>query len=182
MIQLILGPMFSGKTTEMLRRLTRASIAGKKVALLRPYTDTRAYLTHDMEHAKVKEYFVDWIPALDKRYTYDVIGIDEAQFFTYSQFCHDVNNLALNGVTVILSGLSGTSEREPFDAIQQLIPHAEEITKLNAVCKICGSDYGSFSYFLNGDKDEDVKVGGSELYTALCRVCYFRQSGGKLDE
>lgn len=170
MITLILGPMFSGKTSELIRLGTRSKIAGKKVVLLRPKTDIRPHLTHSRLNHSLDEFFVDRVT--DKDLTnYDVICIDEGQFFKGS-FVYDVNMFACKGKIIIVSGLNGTSELKSFENIQGLIPLAEEIIKLNAICTECGSEYGTFSYYKAGNKTEDIKVGDSHDYTALCRKCY----------
>jgi thymidine kinase len=169
MLSLIIGPMFSGKTTELVRRLNRYQIAGKKVILFRPTTDTRDHLTHDRLSHDIQEvftgrlYYTDW-------QKYDVIGIDEGQFFTMLK--DDADYFADQGKTVIISALNGTSEKKQFDQVQGLIPFAEEIVKLNAVCMDCGSDYGTFTYYKAGNKTKDVQVGDEHEYMALCRKCY----------
>ena len=176
MIQLIIGPMFSGKTTELIRRLNRRKIAGNKVVLLRPKTDTRKYLTHDMMTHNLDEFFVNSISETDTS-KYDVIGIDEGQFFTL--LCEYSNQLANSGKIVIISGLNASSEQEPFNNIQKIIPYAEKITKMNAVCSKCGSDYASFSIYKNNDKYDAVKIGGKESYDAYCRGCWLNHINTK---
>lgn len=171
MIQLIIGPMFSGKTTELLRRLKRAMIAGKKVILLRPVIDTRETITHDelkstgnipqITLADLNDFDID---------SYDYVGIDEGQFFKNLKV--NVNKWANNGKHIIVAGLDATSELTPFEEILQLIPFAEEVTKLNAVCVKCGSDYGAFTKFVGQEKKDKILVGGKGLYEARCRKCW----------
>lgn len=171
MITLIIGPMFSGKTSELVRLLVRASIAGKKVILLRPEKDTRKFLTHDNKEYSLEEKFVDDINSHIKELKeYDVIGIEEGQFFPH--LLGACNLLAGDGKEIIISALNGTSESESFDVIQELIPHVESIIKLNAICTECGSEYGSYSFYRAGNKTDKVKVGDIHEYTALCRNCY----------
>ena len=170
MLQLILGPMFSGKTSELIRRLERASIAGKRVVLLRPKTDTRGHLTHDNKESKIPVHFVDRLYEIEHSEG-DVIGVDEAQFFDYPLFATEIDHLAQH-CTVIACGLNGTSERTPFGAIQSLIPLCDSIDMLTAICTGCGSEMGTFSYFKAGNKEGDVEVGGKDKYTTLCRACY----------
>jgi len=169
-LQLILGPMFSGKTSELIRRLERASIAGKRVVLLRPKTDTRGHLTHDNKAFLFPIHFVNGIFEIEHSKG-DVIGVDEAQFFDYPQFAAEVDHLAQK-CTVIACGLNGTSERTPFAPIQSLIPLCDSIDMLTAICTKCGSEMGTFSYFKAGNKEGDVEVGGKDKYTTLCRTCY----------
>lgn len=171
MITLILGPMFSGKTTELIRFLVRSQIAGKKVLLVRPTSDTRGFLTHDHKSHQLEEVFVEHLSDIENIFDYNVIGVDEGQFFNGS-FVHDANHLANQGKEVIISMLNATSEAKPFDNVQGLIPLAENIIRINAICTKCGSEYGSFSYYKLGRKTDKVKVGGSSDYTSLCRDCY----------
>ena len=173
MIKLILGSMFSGKSSEMIRLLVRAQIAGKSVILLRPKIDDRGFLTHDNKAVDILEVSVDKIiGGVLNILDYDVIGIDEGQFFQYPNAVRDINILADKGKEIIVTALNGTSERGTFDTVQGLIPYAEDIIKLNAICTDCGSEYGAYSYYLAGDKQDKVKVGDSSEYTALCRRCY----------
>lgn len=167
MIELIVGPMFSGKSSELIRRLTRHKIAGKNTILLRPKRDTRGFLTHDNKENCTKEMFVETITEFNDLYDYDVIGIDEGQFFSDLK---EVDKWANLGLTVIISALNGTSERTPFESIQDIIPLADRIDKLDAVCTSCGAD-AQFSFYKPGNKENDIEIGEDE-YTALCRICW----------
>lgn len=176
MIHLIIGPMFSGKSTELLRRLKRAKIAGKNVILLKPEIDKRGILTHDDKddiNNLDKNNFFEFVFASNLESLnlsqYDVIGIDEGQFFKNLVFY--ANKLANDGKEVIVAGLDATSEQTPFEEIINLIPFAEEVIKLNAICTKCGSEYGAFTFYKAGEKKEKIKVGGKELYEARCRNC-----------
>lgn len=175
-IEIIIGSMFSGKTTELLRRLTRLQIGGNKVILLRPTVDNRGILTHDCLDHKIREQFVSKVSDYDCS-NVDVVGIDEGQFF--KGLATDANHLANMGKIVIISGLNATSEAEPFPEIQACIPIVESITKLNAVCTQCGSQEGSFTFYKKGNKTEAVLVGEHE-YTALCRSCYYGLNKNKI--
>ncbi len=116
MITLIIGPMFSGKTTELLRRLNRDSIAGKKVILIRNNIDKRVILTHDnMSFNRVKVIISDNLSEMDVSY-YDVIGIDEGQFF---DDLIAANQWANKGKNIIIAGLDATSEQKPFGKISR---------------------------------------------------------------
>lgn len=179
MISLIIGPMFSGKTTELLRRLTRSKIAGKKVILLRPKIDTREKLTHDnLTTNGIKEIFLNEINP-DNFMDYDVIGIDEGQFF--KNLAASANILANRGKKVIIAGLDATSELEPFEEILNCIPYSEEVVKLSAICTFCGSELGSFTHFKLGNKKEKIIVGGADLYNAICRKCLNKFKHNKSD-
>src|SRR5579872_1388719 len=140
-IHLILGPMASGKSSELLRLLTRAIIAKKgPVILLRSGMDTRSFVTRDKRdlHPELTELFVsradDFLDFVNGMPTgvAKVVGIDEGQFF--HNLRKGCQRLAELGITVIVSGLNATSEVQPFEEINDLIPVCEEITKLNAIC------------------------------------------------
>jgi len=174
MITMIIGPMFSGKSTELVRRLERAQIAGKKVVLIRPDTDTRHQLTHNRSKVTIEPILLPSLDFFDPSGC-DVVGIDEGQFFP--ELCRYVNDYAAMGVHVIVTGLPLTSELKPFASIVETLPFAEEIVRLNAVCARCGSDYGAFTHYKTGKKTREVLVGGSELYDSLCRACYHQATG-----
>lgn len=174
MIELIIGPMFSGKSSELLRRLTRHKIAGKQTLLLRPQRDTRGFFTHDNKENSVKEIFLENISDFKDLYDYDVIGVDEGQFFSDLK---TVDKWANMGITIIISALNGTSEKKSFASIQDIIPLADKIDKLSAVCTSCGED-AQFSFYKIGEKVNDIVVGEDE-YTALCRVCWNEKSDMK---
>ena len=174
MIKLIFGPMYSGKTTELIRLLERAYIAGKKVIMLRPKIDTRGFLTHSKKDTSwLKEEFVD-LATFDAS-EYDVIGVEEGQFHKgLKDFCvkYSLMGSSAMGRQVVVSALHATSESEMFEEIIALIPYCEGIIKLNAVCTECGSEEGNYTYFMAGNKIEKVAVGGADIYTALCGACY----------
>jgi len=163
--------MFSGKTTELLRRLQRARIAGKKVILLRPQIDTRETITHDelKTTGSIPQLVLNNLEDFDIN-SYEYIGIDEGQFF--KNLAQNLNIWATNGRHIIVAGLDATSELTPFEEIIQLIPYAEEVTKLNAVCTKCGSDFGAFTKFVGNEKKDKILVGGKGLYEARCRNCW----------
>lgn len=169
MITVITGPMFSGKSTELLRRLERAQIAGRKVLLVRPETDTRGQITHNRTRVTIEPIFLPSLEFLDPT-DYEVIGIDEGQFFP--DLPRYANDYAALGKHVIVTGLPLTSECAPFTSITDLLPFAEEIVRLNAICTRCGSEYGSFTHYKPGRKTQEILVGGKDLYEALCRRCY----------
>ena len=172
-ITLICGPMYSGKTTEMLRLFLRADLANKKTILLRPYSDTRQYISHSKTDVSWLKYeFVKNLNDFDA-IKYDVIGVDEGQFqLGLKDFCKEY---AKYRKQIIISALHATSECEMFDSVIEIIPHCDEIIKLNAVCSYCGSDYGSFTFYKGGNKIGKVEVGGQEKYIALCRECYEKE-------
>lgn len=191
MIELILGPMYSGKTTELFRRLERHKITGRRVVMLRPEVDTRYRLTHEGLHTKTIETQLPW-PVFSVRgihpascMEYDVIGIDEGQFFP--SLLQSINHEGPDGQQgildlvncaqpkhVIISALNGTSELGVWPTVQELIPHVERLDFLAAVCMDCGAD-AHFSFYIGG-KQQAVSVGGEGEYLALCRACYQQRS------
>lgn len=168
MLILITGPMFSGKTTEMLRRLDRYSRAGKKTVLVRSKKDTRANISHKQVNYSGDIITLDSVQYIDS-FPHEVFGIDEGQFF---EDIEQAECLSRNKI-VIVSALNLSSEGKPWPSINFLMNHCEELIKLNAVCSKCGSEYAIYSQY-NGDPStkEMYKVGGAELYEARCKMCW----------
>jgi len=172
MIVLIVGPMFSGKTSSLLTKLERAIIAKKRVVLLRPGIDNRGFLSHSGKTLDIQEQFISDLNDFDMS-KYDVIGIDEGQFHKHLK--EFVIRAAKTNKVIYISALHATSESEMFEEIVKVLPYCEEIIKLNAICTKCGSEYGNYTFFKSGKKTEKVVVGGIGSYTALCDNCYFQE-------
>lgn len=172
MIELIIGPMMSGKSTELLRRLERSNIAGKKVCLIRPKIDNRDYFTHSGLNINIDVFHVKSISTIKNLFNYDVIGIDEGQFFTNIATSAYIINSELNK-KIIISALNADFNKKMFPEIVSLIPYCDTIDKMNAVCLECGSDYGNYSIYTGEDvnKDEIIKIGGKESYKVVCFNC-----------
>lgn len=181
MITLITGPMFSGKSSEMIRQVERKHIAGKKVLYVRPMKDTRQFVARGYGNEKLsticKVVSVNSITELMQKETlgfYDAIFVDE--YFLFD----DCRILCLLPVyerkqDIIFGGLLATSEAQLWQQAIDIIPYCDEIIKLNAVCTDCGSEHANYSYF-NGIKNSDVVIGDGE-YKALCRKCYRKAMG-----
>ncbi|ETV87581.1 hypothetical protein H257_01107 [Aphanomyces astaci] len=171
-LQLIIGPMFSGKSTELIRRMRRYQHAQLKCMVVKSkiddrYTNDSLVSTHDRQMMKANP-LTRLEDMGDEFMKYDVIGIDEGQFFTdLHSFCDDAAN---RGKIVIVAALDGTFERKPFQHVCDLIPRAESVTKLSAVCAICGSD-AAFTRRLVSSTAVEL-VGGSESYQPVCRNCF----------
>ncbi|CAI5735143.1 unnamed protein product [Hyaloperonospora brassicae] len=170
-VQLIIGPMFSGKSTELIRRMHRYQHAKLKCLLVKYLFDTRhsdeMLATHDktLAMAMPVQTLAEVRPFLD---TIDVIGIDEGQFYPdLVEFCQDVANM---GKMVVIAALDATFERNAFDNVIKLIPAAEQVIKLNAICSSCGHD-AAFTRRLTADKTLEL-IGGSEMYEPRCRQCF----------
>jgi thymidine kinase len=168
-IELILGPMFSGKTTELMRRIRRLKVARKRCLIIKYHKDIRYSLEKACTHdgAEIDAVSANNLSEIETE-DYDVIGIDEGQFFKdIVPFCDKQANI---GKIVIVSALDGTFQRKPFGFILELIPMAERVTKLTAVCVRCGFE-AAFSKRLGNETEVEV-IGGSEKYEARCRKCY----------
>ncbi|KAJ1490894.1 thymidine kinase, partial [Baffinella frigidus] len=133
------GPMFAGKSTELMRRIRRHKLASRKCIVIKYALDVRhgeaidELATHDNNRipARPCSRLAD---VLDEMKDADVVGIDEAQFYPdLVDVCEELANL---GKVVILSALDGTFQKEPFGPVLTLLPRAESITKLSAVCKV----------------------------------------------
>ena len=171
-IEVICGSMFSGKTEELIRRLTRARLAKQQVEIFKPSVDTRYHETHVVSHNETSirstpVSFAGDILLLSG--TCDVVGIDEAQFFD-EEIVRVVQLLANQGTRVILAGLDMDFEGKPFDPMPKLMAIAEYVTKVHAICMKCG-DLAAFSYRLSAGK-EKVMLGEKDSYEARCRKCF----------
>lgn len=173
-IEVICGSMFSGKTEELIRRMKRAKIAHQTTALFKPSVDTRYHeqdiVSHDAN--TMQSVAVDTASTILKMVAdIQVVGIDEAQFFDMdlTRVCEQ---LALEGVRVIVAGLDMDFKGRPFGPIPGLLAVAEYITKVHAICHHCGN-LATHSYRLAPD-DQVVMLGEKQEYEARCRVCFQR--------
>lgn len=177
-LEIILGPMYAGKSTYLLHELSRYQKATKKnVLIITSIKDTRNFLTHNNDIGiKITNIPNAKIECLTSLYNHDtkeynesdVIGIDEAQFFTdLERFCKTA--VERDNKHVIVSGLAQDFERKKFGYITNLIPFADKIVHLTALCH-CGKD-AVFSKRITESK-EQVLVGASESYIPVCREHY----------
>ncbi len=171
-IEVVAGSMFSGKTEELIRRLNRAKIAKQKVEIFKPKVDTRysddevvSHNSNSIRSTPVETAANILLLSSDV----DVIGIDEAQFF--DEGLADVcNELANQGIRIIVAGLDMDFQGKPFGPIPGLMATAEYVTKVHAVCMQCGN-LAQYSHRLS-DTDKLVLLGEKDAYEPLCRVCY----------
>lgn len=171
-IEVICGPMFSGKTEELLRRLRRARIANQSIAIFKPAIDTRY---HEMRIVSHDANFYPSMPVTDPQSILqhganaEIVAIDEVQFFETGirSICEQ---LALKGKRVIVAGLNMDSNGEPFGEMPGLLAVAEQITKLTAVCVICNEE--ATHTYRKADAGNRVMIGGSEFYEPRCRNCF----------
>ena len=179
-MEVITGPMFSGKSEELIRRLKRAQIARLRVACFKPDVDLRyqrgAIASHSAQRIDaqavpdVERLRASLFPAME---TIDVIGIDEAQFFDDALVALAME-LVHAGKRVGLAGLDTTFAGEPFAPLPALMAIADDVTKLSAVCMLCGAP--AIHTQRLGTNQQLVVVGAAGVYEARCRAC-FRPEG-----
>lgn len=178
-IEVITGPMFAGKSEELIRRLRRLDYAKKKYLVFKPQIDNRYSQTDVVSHIKNK---VKAIPIKDVNdiLHYDVskvnaVAIDEVQFFSIDAV-RVADTLANQGIRVICAGLDMDFRGEPFPVVANLMAKAEDITKLTAICVKCGAPATMTQRIVNGipaSYDEPiVVVGAAESYEPRCRHCH----------
>ena len=173
-LEVIVGPMFSGKSEELIRRLKRARIARQRVACFKPDIDLRYHRSSIASHssqtheastiANVEDLRAQLYPQLAD---VEVVGIDEVQFLSADVIPLAVELIAL-GKRVLMAGLDTTFEAEPFGPVPNLMAIADKVTKLSAVCMICGQP--AIHTQRLGQSQELVIVGATGLYEARCRA------------
>ncbi|GAV59889.1 TK domain-containing protein [Cephalotus follicularis] len=178
-IHVIVGPMFAGKTTSLLRRIQAESSNGRSVAIIKSNRDTRYGLDSIVTHDGVK------LPCLalanlssfrqklgtDAYDQLDVIGIDEAQFFEdLLDFCREAADH--DGKIVIVAGLDGDYLRRSFGSVLDIIPLADSVTKLTARCELCGKR--AFFTLRKTEETQTELIGGADVYMPVCRHHYVR--------
>jgi thymidine kinase len=172
-LEVICGPMFSGKTEELIRRLRRAEIAKQKVQVFKPVIDDRYSIREVVSHSAQRTNAMpvrtarELLERVDK--DTDVVGIDEAQFFD-SEIVKVVDRLATDGKRVLIAGLDTDYRSEPFDPMPTLMARAEYVTKLLAICVRCGNPANRTLRVSGGAAR--VEVGAADRYEAVCRLCH----------
>ncbi|GAB5519668.1 MAG: thymidine kinase [Rhodothermales bacterium] len=171
-VEVVCGSMFSGKTEELIRRLRRAKIAKQRVEIFKPSVDVRysdeEVVSHD-ENAIASTPVHTASQILLMSAGADVIGIDEAQFFDLT-LVDVVQELARQGKRVIIAGLDQDYLGQPFEPLPALMAVAEYVTKLHAVCVVCGAPANHSQRLVQGD--ERVMLGATEVYEPRCRRCF----------
>lgn len=178
-VEVVCGSMFSGKSEELIRRVKRANIARQSVQVFKPKIDDRYHETAVVSHsgdqtdavavASVEEILNSILPDVE------VVAIDEVQFFDGKivGLCQD---LADRGIRVIVAGLDQDFKGEPFGPTPQLLAVAEYVTKLQAICSVCGAPANRNQRLINGQPagsdDPVILVGAAEAYEARCRHCH----------
>lgn len=176
-IEVICGSMFSGKTEELLRRVKRAQIARQKVQVFKPVIDNRYSADHVQSHnanrvaSRPVEKARDILKLVDDNTR--VVGIDEAQFFD-DTVVEVAQKLAYRGMRVIVAGLDMDFRGQPFGPMPRLLAVAEDVTKLSAVCVVCGNPASRTQKIAGAldDSADRIAVGAKEMYEARCRFCH----------
>ncbi|HOZ52209.1 MAG TPA: thymidine kinase [Chitinophagaceae bacterium] len=174
-IEVVCGSMFSGKTEELIRRLKRAQIANLRVEIYKPTIDTRY---DDIDIVSHNESRIPSVPVANSQQILllaqevDVVGIDEAQFFD-EEMPNVAEKLALRGIRVIVAGLDMDFLGRPFGPMPAVLAMADYVTKLHAICVVCG-DIASFSY-RHSVSDATVLLGERDVYEPRCRTCYHKE-------
>lgn len=173
-IEVICGGMYSGKSEELIRRLKRAQIAKLKTLIVKPEIDNRYSQDHVVTHDQIalkSELVSSARQILPLATAADVIGIDEAQFLD-DELPAVVNHLANVGKRVIIAGLDMDFRGIPFQPMPAILAMAEEITKLHAICTVCGQP-ANYSYRIT-DAQQHIEIGSDGAYEARCRIHFQR--------
>lgn len=185
-ITLIIGPMFSGKTSELIRLVDRKRIAGKKCLIIKHTNDIRYddindntdkidnIVTHShiqyskTDIIKLSELLNDIQNNIIEKKTYDTVAIEEGHFFpNINTFC---TGLANNGIDVIVSAIDSSFKQEMFKNIGELIANSEIVMKLTAICMVCKDKDAHFN-IRTVSSNEEILVGGADIYKSVCRTC-----------
>lgn len=171
-IEVVCGPMFSGKTEELIRRVRRAQIARQKVQIFKPSMDNRYdvkdVVTHSAQSVEANP-VSSAIELLQKVYdSTRVVAIDEIQFFDL-EIAKVVAKLARRGCRVICAGLDQDFTGRPFGPMPDLLAIADDVMKVHAICTVCGGA-ATKTYRKNSSNQDQVLVGESDLYEARCRA------------
>jgi thymidine kinase len=188
-VEVIAGPMFSGKTEELIRRLRRAEIAQQKIQVFKPSLDKR-YGTEKLASHAGSEFeaspidnAAEILNQIEDGTT--VVAVDEAQFFD-DEITAVVQALADRGIRVIVAGLDTDFRGEPFGPMPVILVQAEQVDKIHAICMVCGDDASRTQRLIDGQPahfdDPIVIVGASELYEARCRDHHEVPRGGSTEE
>lgn len=177
-LEVICGPMFCGKSEELVRRIRRYRIAGKEVLVFKHHSDTRYDENNLVSHAgtqieafPLKE-FSSLILEFNKP---DIIAIDEIQFFNFETITW-IEVCLEQGIGIIVAGLDQTYRGEGFGIMPELMAMADKLDKLTAICQKCGEEATMTQRLIDGKpapySGETVIVGANEQYEARCRNCH----------
>ncbi len=172
-IEVVCGPMFSGKTEELIRRMKLALIAKQRVQVFKPHLDDRYANEYIISHSEQKVICTPVKTSADVltlvRDNTRVVGVDEAQFFD-DGIVDVCEKLANRGIRVVAAGLDQDFMGAPFGKMPELLAVAESVLKLSAVCMVCGGEATKSQRLVRSN--EQIVVGSGELYEARCRACH----------
>ena len=178
-IEIVCGPMFSGKTEELIRRMTRFKYSKKDFILFKPTTDDRYSKDQVVSHNKNSMTAVlvkdsdEMVSICNKSPEVKNIGIDEIQFLDQGnpqKLKSNILKLKRMGYHIIASGLDMDSKGDPFPGMPDILAIADDVRKIKSVCFECGDD-GSMSHRINESKDL-IQVGAQDNYKSLCFSCW----------
>jgi thymidine kinase len=177
-LEVVCGPMFSGKSEELIRRLRRAEIAGQRALIVKPLIDDRYAVGHVVSHAGAKMRAVAVSSSAEVSRLgagYDAVGIDEVQFFD-DGIIDAIDALVRDGARVVAAGLAQDFRGLPFGSMPTLLCVAEFVDKLEAVCHHCGGPATMTQRLVDGRPapfgGETIQVGALDSYEARCRACH----------
>ncbi|MGM0602162.1 MAG: thymidine kinase [Bacillota bacterium] len=178
-IEVITGPMYCGKSEELIRRIKRVKIAKQQVEVFKPALDNRYGKENVVSHSghSIQAVPVDHPEEILKKInsTADVVAVDEAQFFN-EDLIEICEKLADTGLRIIIAGLDRDFRGEPFGPMPELMARAEYVDKLHAICIKCGEPASRTQRLIDGKPasydDPVILVGAEEVYEARCRSCH----------
>jgi thymidine kinase len=177
-LEVVCGPMFSGKSEELIRRLRRAEIAGLRALIVKPAIDDRYDVGHVVSHGGSKMRAVTASTSADVRrlaWEYEAVGVDEVQFFD-DGIVGTITDLVDRGARIVAAGLAQDFRGLPFGSMPTLLALADYVDKLEAVCHRCGGPATLTQRLVDGKpapfSGETVQIGALDSYEARCRACY----------
>jgi thymidine kinase len=179
-LELIIGPMFSGKTTSLISYYERFKYTNNNIMVVNHSSDKRYHekemTTHSGHHIpSINVSNLMHVFNLNEYKKTDIILVNEGQFF--SDLFESVSRFVdIDNKNVYVCGLDGDFQRNPIGDILRLVPYADKITKLHAICMSCRKNDAIFTRKLNQTSHQQIEVGGIELYKPVCRNCYFKNT------
>ena len=177
-LEVVCGPMFSGKSEELIRRVRRAEIAGLRALIVKPAVDDRYDVGHVVSHGGAKMRAVTAAASADVRRLvagYEAVGVDEVQFFD-DGIVEAISELVDRGVRVVAAGLAQDFRGLPFGPMPILLAIADYVDKLEAVCHRCGGPATLTQRLVDGKPASfagaTIQVGALDSYEARCRGCF----------
>jgi thymidine kinase len=175
-LEVIAGPMFAGKSSELLKRLLFIEHGGHKVLVLKPIVDDRYHnkdeiVTHNkLRHPAVSVIDLELVKDnyTIRPYNFHTVFVDEVQFFDTNETIWFVEEGLRAGVNFVVAGLDQDSRGVPFETTSRMLALADEVVKIKAFCTVCGTDAGKTQRLRGTKNSERVKIGGAETYEPRC--------------